>query len=157
MEGTRPPRPLTHDLIKTVIDALGGTITEVFIYDLKDETFFARLQMGPDLAIDARPSDAIALALRFGANIFVSEEVMEQAGFLPKEGEDDEMESEGDEDASGLDSVFGKTEEPEPTKAPERPRNELELLEQRLAEAIKLEDYEKAAKIRDDIRKLTAE
>src|SRR5947208_16185405 len=69
MEGIKPPRPLTHDLIKNLIETLGGTVTEVSILDLKDGTFFAQIMVNGDQEIDSRPSDAIAVAIRFGVNI----------------------------------------------------------------------------------------
>lgn len=83
VEGIKPARPLSHDLMKSIISALGAEVTMVFIYDLKDNTFYGQvlLRVGEDtIEIDARPSDAIALALRTGAPIFVSEKVMEEAG-----------------------------------------------------------------------------
>lgn len=83
VEGIKPARPLSHDLMKNIISALGAEVTMVFIYDLKDNTFYGQvlLRVGEDtIEIDARPSDAIALALRTGAPIFVSEKVMEEAG-----------------------------------------------------------------------------
>ncbi|HHY39437.1 MAG TPA: bifunctional nuclease family protein [Clostridia bacterium] len=83
VEGIKPARPLSHDLMKSIISALGAEVTMVLIYDLKDNTFYGQvlLRAGDDtIEIDARPSDAIALALRTGAPIFVSEKVMEEAG-----------------------------------------------------------------------------
>lgn len=84
-EGIRADRPLTHDLIYNVMLALGGRIQEVRIQDFHDETFFAKIVMsrpngGPAVEVDARPSDAIALALRAQAPIFVSDQVMSEAG-----------------------------------------------------------------------------
>src|SRR5437764_13324738 len=97
MEGIKPPRPLTHDLIKTLVETLGGTITEVSIHELRDGTFFASLRLNDDSDIDARPSDAIALAIGFGVPLSVAEPVMTEAGLLPEAGEE-EME-EGEEGA----------------------------------------------------------
>src|SRR4051812_25501789 len=101
MEGIKPPRPLTHDLLKSVVEALSGTISEVSINDLKEGTFFASLKLSDDQEIDSRPSDAIALAIRFGVNIYVAESVMAEAGFLPEEGEEDMAEGAEDEDEMG--------------------------------------------------------
>src|SRR5436190_17701993 len=89
MEGIKPPRPLTHDLLKNITEALGGSIVEASIHELRDGTFFASLKLSDDQEIDARPSDAIALAIRFGVPIFVSESVMAEAGFLAEEGEEE--------------------------------------------------------------------
>ena len=83
LQGTSSPRPLTHDLLKTVITELGGTLSNVIISDLIDDIFYARLVLdanGRHVEIDSRPSDAIALAVRLKAPIYVSESVMEQAG-----------------------------------------------------------------------------
>mgnify|MGYP001463897396 CR=1 FL=1 len=138
MEGVKPPRPLTHDLIKSILDSLGSELAEITINELRDGTFYAKLSLDSQ-EIDARPSDAIALAVRYGAPIFVSEKVMEEAAFLP-ENEEPEQGAEG-EKAKG-----GKTKEQSVSK--------LEALRAQLLEAIEREDYEKAAKLRDEIRKL---
>jgi uncharacterized protein len=82
MENVQPPRPMTHDLLKAVIDHLGGRLERVVICDLKDNTFYATLHVGStrgELKIDARPSDAIALALRVGSRVFVEESVIQSA------------------------------------------------------------------------------
>jgi len=76
MEGIKPPRPLTHDLMKNIIDTLGGELNDIFINELRDGTFYARLNFEGQ-EIDSRPSDAIALAVRLKAPIFVAETVME--------------------------------------------------------------------------------
>jgi len=82
MEGVQTPRPMTHDLLKTVIEELGGHVERVVVCDLRDNTFYATLHVlspsGPR-TLDARPSDAIALALRSGARIFVEEAVIQSA------------------------------------------------------------------------------
>jgi len=157
MEGIKPPRPLTHDLIKTLVETLSGTITEVSIHELRDGTFFASLRLNDDTEIDARPSDAIALAIRFGVSIWVAESVMSEAGFLPEEGED-ELEEGEEEDEMGLEArLTGKSEEKPAAKAPAKPMTLLDQLNAQLAEAIKKEEYEKAAKLRDDIQKHLAE
>ena len=91
LQGTSSPRPLTHDLLKTVITELWGTLTNVIISDLVDDIFYARLVLdanGRHVEIDSRPSDAIALAVRFKAPIYVSESVMDQAGVTVQEGVD---------------------------------------------------------------------
>ncbi len=83
LERRTPPRPLTHDLLDTMIRTLGGKVTRVYIDDLKRETFLAKifvLQNGKTLEIDARPSDSIALALRCNAPIFTARRVLDEAG-----------------------------------------------------------------------------
>jgi hypothetical protein len=79
LESIQPPRPLTHDLLQSVLDTLEAPLKRVVITEMRDQTFFAVLELehaGKTVTIDARPSDAIALALRAEATIFVSEEVM---------------------------------------------------------------------------------
>lgn len=83
VEGIKPARPLTHDLLKNVLESLGVEVSMVLIHDLKDNTFYGQviLRAGDTtIEMDSRPSDAIALALRTHAPIFVSERVIEQAG-----------------------------------------------------------------------------
>lgn len=145
MEGIRPPRPLTHDLMKTIIDTLGGSLNDVTINELKEGTFFARLSVDTR-EIDSRPSDAIALAVRYGVPIFVSDRVMDEASFVP---ENDEPETE--------ETPEQPQEQVEGTAAPPKPSaSRLEQLEQELGEAVIKEDYEKAARLRDEIKRLKA-
>jgi uncharacterized protein len=83
LQGTTAPRPLTHDLLKSVITELGGTMTNVVISDLVDDIFYARLVIDADgrhVEVDSRPSDAIALAVRAKVPIYVAESVLERAG-----------------------------------------------------------------------------
>lgn len=88
-QGIVPPRPLTHDLMRDVLDALGATLTEVRITALEDGVFYALLVFADGTEVSARPSDAIALALRTGSAITGSEEVLEAAGIeIPDEDED---------------------------------------------------------------------
>lgn len=137
IEGIKPPRPMTHDLFKIVIDTLGFTITEVTITELREGTFYARLALDNAALdeVDARPSDAIALAVRFGVPMFVADEVLDEAGFVP-EGE------EAPDHAVAADAVI----------APREQR--LATLQQQLDEAIGKEDYEKAAQLRDEMLRL---
>ena len=82
LEKITTPRPMTHDLIKSILEALEARVLKVVVNDLRDNTFFAaiHLQLGEsELTVDSRPSDAIALALRVGAPIFVEEEVVRRA------------------------------------------------------------------------------
>jgi uncharacterized protein len=143
MEGIKPPRPLTHDLLKNVMDSLGASLNDVFINELKDGTFYARLTLDSQ-EVDSRPSDAIALAVRYGVPIYVADKVMDEAGFVP---DSDEAEKAAPPAAP----------EPEPeTEKPKIRLSKLEQLQQQLLEAIAKEEYEKAAKLRDEIQKLQA-
>ncbi|MEM7343018.1 MAG: bifunctional nuclease family protein [Chloroflexota bacterium] len=87
LQGVEVARPLTHDLLRSIIDEMGGKISHVMVNELKNDTFYARIVMdinGESMEIDARPSDAIALAVRTSAPLFVSEEVMELASIVPE-------------------------------------------------------------------------
>lgn len=148
LEGIKPPRPLTHDLIKNVIEQLGFSISYVYINDLRDGTFFAKIKLdvGSVEEVDSRPSDAIALALKFAVPIYVSEDVMNEVAFLPdKEGEDETTE----------DDLFKQSDIAEQTEKITDPyTRKLNKLQFDLKSAIDSEDYEKAATLRDEIKKL---
>ncbi len=95
LEGVAPPRPLTHDLLLEMCGHLGGRISRIVINDLRDGTFFAEIHLDPKdpkQVLDARPSDAIALALRAGAPIYVRRAVLEKAQVVaaPLDARDDE-------------------------------------------------------------------
>ena len=82
LEGVKPPRPMTHDLLRNVLSRFNASVSKVFINDLRDETFYALITLETDrgtLEIDSRPSDAMALALRARAPIFCSEMVLDLA------------------------------------------------------------------------------
>ena len=164
MEGIRPPRPMTHDLMKNSLETLGAALTEVVINDLNDGTFYAQLILdATSVEIDARPSDAIALAVRFQAPIYVSEEVMNEAGFIPEGSEGEESDDESEEDP--ILRAAQEEEEDEKPQAPSRqetrpnpkPKNRLEALKLELDKAIEQEDYEKAAALRDQISGLSSQ
>jgi uncharacterized protein len=143
MEGIKPPRPLTHDLMKNIITAFGAELTDVVIDDLRDGTFFAKLNID-NQQIDSRPSDAIALAVRYGVQIFVATPVMDEAAFVPEEEEEDQP------------PQARKEQQKYKPKSPQAvgKKEKLEQFHQQLKEAIEKEEYEKAAKLRDEIRKL---
>ncbi len=150
LEGIKPPRPLTHDLIKDIVEHLGASITEVIISELKDNTFYAKIKLEVSTLtheIDSRPSDAIALSVRTGAPLFVSEAVMKLASFVPTSDEANEMQSQ--------DIFEDEDEEIKPSRTTGSTEGKLAQLQNSLREAIEKEDYEKAAKIRDEINKLS--
>ena len=147
----RPPRPLTHDLFKTFSDRFLITIKEVIIHKLVDGVFFSSLvceKDGLEEVIDARTSDAIAIAVRFDAPIFTYENILEKAGvFLKLEDEfgiKDDLES--DEVSLELENLVAKTE----TTFSDLSTKELH---KQLSDAVTNENYELAAKIRDEISK----
>lgn len=91
-QGVVPQRPLTHDLLKDITDALGAPLAEVRITSLEDGVFFAELVFGSGVTVEGRPSDSIALAMRTGSPIFVADEVLDEAGVAIPHEEEDEVE-----------------------------------------------------------------
>lgn len=101
------PRPLTHDLLRSVIETLGGEVERVIINDLRDDIYIATIIIdvdGQEVEVDSRPSDAIALAVRVDVPIFVAEDVMDRGGTMPDE-EIDLDSPEGDEEAASDESL----------------------------------------------------
>lgn len=85
LQSVNVPRPMTHDLMNTIVDALGGSINSIIVSDLKNDTFYAKIIInvdGEQMEVDSRPSDAIALAVRVEAPIYVEEGVLDKAGIL---------------------------------------------------------------------------
>lgn len=156
LEKMTPSRPLTHDLFKSFADAFHIVVTEVVIYNLVEGIFFARLVCeNPDgsvVEIDARTSDAIALAVRFECPIFTYEFILASAGIIL----DDEN---GDaETPASQESSTGLTEEEEEALLAEATGNEFQRksekeLEEMLNTALRDEDYERASRIRDELNK----
>ncbi|ARA94640.1 hypothetical protein AWN76_016765 [Rhodothermaceae bacterium RA] len=143
LEKIQPPRPMTHDLLRDVFEALDAEVIDVVVDELREGTFFAKVRYihdGEEGQLDARPSDAVALAVRVDAPIYVAPAVLDEAG-IPTE----------DEGVSAL------THAAEEEEAPARPMTNLERMEQQLEEAISKEDYERAAKLRDEIQRLRGE
>jgi uncharacterized protein len=138
------PRPLTHDLFKSVLVSIGCDVVRIEVSDLIDDTFYARIVLdfkGKILDFDARPSDAICLALRFGAPMYVDEKVMDKAGIIL---------SEENEVPVPSTAAPGEKKKKLPEQSP------LDALKQKLEKAIEAERYEDAAKLRDDLKKLTS-
>jgi bifunctional DNase/RNase len=149
LEGIVPPRPLTHDLLKNVIELLGYNVDYIVINELKDSTFYAKIKLDSDEIddIDARPSDAIALALKSSSPIYVASYILEEIGFIP------EKEEEGEKKIQSEQQQF---EEKEPVGEDSKQKREKKLLRLKkdLDDAVSNEDYEKAANLRDEIKKL---
>jgi bifunctional DNase/RNase len=91
-QGVVPPRPLTHDLLKEVLDGVDRSLVEVRITRLEDGVFYAELDLGQGAVVSARPSDAIALALRTSSPILVDDGVLDEAGVMIPDEEEDEVE-----------------------------------------------------------------
>lgn len=147
MEGIKPPRPLTHDLMKNIIAAFGGELHDIIIDELREGTFYAKLNIDSQ-AIDSRPSDAIALAVRYGVQIYVAAAVMDEAAFVPEEDEEQSQQEQPE-------STPQKQPQQKPKTPPAGPKlSRLEQLQQQLREAIEKEQYERAAELRDEIRRM---
>jgi bifunctional DNase/RNase len=148
-----PPRPLTHDLFKNFADRFDIVVKQVIIHKLVDGVFYSSLICERDKIeeiIDARTSDAIALALRFQAPIFTYKNILDKAGIYLKV--DSKKEDEDEQDSILVDDLLA--DELELTKPKENYKSKtLEELHNMLDEAVANEDYEKAARIRDEISK----
>ncbi len=145
IEGLTPPRPLTHDLFLNFAKSYAIEIVEVQIYKLEEGVFFSKLHCDngkKEVYIDARTSDAIALALRFKCPIYTTEEIIEKAGII--------LEFDGTEEEVEKASIPEKKESYDSTIFSKMSLLELKAI---LEEAVLNEDYEKASKIRDEIKK----
>jgi len=157
LEGMKPPRPLTHDLLRTLIETFGYRVETVTINELKDSTFYSRIKFDAETIgeIDARPSDAIALALKFSAPIYVSSAIMDEIGFIPEYEEHASKREEGEEESDILSGKESTEEEIfSDTSNLSVKEKKLKKLKIELDEAVTKEDYEKAAQLRDEIKKM---
>ncbi len=144
-----PNRPMTHDLFKSFAHQLDFTVEEIIIYDLKEGVFFARIvckNSVKTIEIDSRPSDAIAIGLRFGAKIYTYEKILDEAGVVL---------SEDDEEIDIKESTPKKEEVvPEVVKKDKSIKDfSIKTLNKMLNDSLEKEDYEHAAKIRDELSK----
>lgn len=140
LEKISPPRPLTHDLIKNLLDSIKVMVTRIVVNDLRENTYYAAISLktnGTNKEIDARPSDAIALALRVQAPIYVEENVMKRAAVVEQAVRDD---FEGEFEDRPFSIV-----------------DQLEDLNIKLQKAVREERFEDAARIRDEIIELKNE
>tara|TARA_B100000989_G_scaffold298578_1_gene288555 strand:+ start:11724 stop:12302 length:579 start_codon:yes stop_codon:yes gene_type:complete len=143
MEQIKPPRPMTHDLIMQIITELGGQIEYVVVHHLKEGTYYANISIKGPISyheIDARPSDAIALAVRFSCPIYVDEIVLEEVGVVHED------------ESTQVDSVKNKSNVAK--QSIQNKKSPLELLHEQLQIAIETENYEKAASLRDKMQQL---
>ncbi|MFP4025142.1 MAG: bifunctional nuclease domain-containing protein [Thiohalospira sp.] len=153
LEGLKPPRPLTHDLFLNFAMSFGINLLEVNIYRLEEGVFYSQLicnNGGKDIAIDARTSDAIALALRFKCPIYTTEEILQKSGIVI----DIESEDKTEPKSSTSDKTSAKKTQKKSSISRDEYKNlDIETLENLLDEAVKKEEYEKASIIRDEINK----
>jgi bifunctional DNase/RNase len=141
LENLEPPRPLTHDLFKKLADQFNISISEVMIHKLEEGVFFSKLVCNNgenEYSIDSRTSDAVAIALRFGCPIYISEDILEKAQ-LTNSPSETELSTADQETLDETDEKYGIYTDDELFKM--------------IDEAVKAEDYERAAAIRDEIEK----
>lgn len=144
-----PNRPMTHDLFKSFANNFHFTVEEIIISDLKEGVFFAKIVCSDGLKkmeVDARPSDAIAIGLRFDAPIYTYENILAEAGIVLTDETEEEIETKSETKSKAKKEVVSK-------KADDLKNFSVERLNELLKEAIDKEDYEKAAKIRDELSK----
>lgn len=147
MERMVPNRPLTHDLFKSTLDTFGIQLKEVVINNLLDGIFYARLvcmKNGELYEIDSRTSDAIAMAVRFECPIFTYDFILEAAGVVLEDSEE------------GGASVVGTPKMPANLDSDALETYSIDVLKRRLSEVLEAEDYESAAKIRDELKRREA-
>ena len=151
LENMVPSRPLTHDLFKSFAEAFDIKVKEVIIYNLKEGIFYSKLicdKEGKEIEIDARTSDAIALAVRFKCNVYTYESILGSAGIqLDQEDEDADITAPLEEQKKSSSSKKEKADLSGLT---------IKELETRLEGAVESENYELASKIRDEINKRTS-
>jgi hypothetical protein len=146
-EEIQPPRPLTHDLMKNLAEDYAIKVKQIIIHKLIDGVFYSSLiceREGVEKIIDARTSDAIALALRFDAPIFTYKNILEKAGVYLASEEKSRKAAQSDE---------AKTQKSKPKANTQYSKMKINQLNDLLDKAVKNEDYEKAAKLRDEISK----
>lgn len=149
----KPPRPLTHDLFKNFADRFDIVVKQVIIHKLVDGVFYSSIICERDAIeeiVDARTSDAIALALRFSAPIFTYKNILDQAGIYLKKQQEDEFADENDFNALEIEDPEMESTELVSSKQNYESLDTSELYKM-LDKAVAEEDYEKAAKVRDEI------
>ncbi|SDR75226.1 bifunctional nuclease family protein [Christiangramia echinicola] len=152
----KPPRPLTHDLFKNFSDRFEIVVKQVIIHKLVDGVFYSSLiceRDGIEEIIDARTSDAIALALRFDAPIFTYKNILDKAGIYLKAEEKQREQEEKEEEEIIEEELLKEEIDLQPEDTSDYRKMSLEELKELLSQAVSQEDYEKAARIRDEISK----
>ncbi len=146
-----PNRPMTHDLFKSFAHLLDFTIEEIIIYDLKEGVFFARIVCkngSKTIEIDSRPSDAIAIGLRFGAAMYTYEKILDEAGVVLTDNDEIDL-----KESSQKTSII-EEDIPKPIKKQKTIKDHsIETLNKMLKSALDKEDYEQAAMLRDELSK----
>lgn len=151
LEGLKPPRPLTHDLFLNFARTFNVDLLEVTVYKLEEGVFYSKLTCDNGqriIEIDARTSDAIALALRFKCPIYTTEEILKKAGIILDFEKESAVQNAGEQQP-----VARPVKVQDTTFTDELKHNNLQELQELLDEAISDEDYEKASLIRDEINR----
>lgn len=159
MESITPPRPMTHDLFVSFAHAFGVKLSEVFIYRFEDGIFSSELTFTDGdrtVRIDSRTSDAIAIAMRTGAPIYTTPEILDETGFIMEAQQDDEEDDEDEQAAHGA-PTFSDDDNADPDNniSSQQPRLEnytIEELERTLSRLIEQENYEEAAKVNEILK-----
>ncbi|MDZ7738319.1 MAG: bifunctional nuclease family protein [Bacteroidales bacterium] len=148
LENLNPPRPLTHDLLRNFSELMKTDLREVFIHKLEEGVFYSQLVFKTDskeMIMDSRTSDAVALALRFSCPIYISSDIMDKAGIVIKDTEYEDVEG-----------VTGKPGPAPKASSPDLTNLSVPELKIKMDEAVKAEDYERAAYIKNEIDKREA-
>lgn len=171
IEKITPNRPMTHDLFRSFANVFSIQVEEIVIASVKEGVFFAQIVVTDGIqhgSIDSRPSDAIAIAVRFGAPIYTYSSILDEAGMLitkdDEDEEDDDFEEFDSSEPEGEDQSSRESVAPEEPKRPgraaraRRRADDLQSmsddkLQEMLSEALDKEDYERAARIRDELNK----
>lgn len=161
MENITPPRPMTHDLFVSFAHAFGVKLTEVFIYRFEDGIFSSELTFSDGertVKLDSRTSDAIAIAMRTGAPIYTTPEILDETGFLMEEEETLSDEDEDEATASGAPTYTDSDDSDHGFSASPRIENyTVEELERTLASLIEQEKYEEAARVNEILKRKRGE
>ncbi len=155
IEKVVPNRPMTHDLFKSFAGAFNYSVEEILISDLKEGVFFSKIICSDGIRqveIDARPSDAIAIGIRFDVPIYTYETILSEAGIVLNEFNDDEDgDDDDDEEGDEVESSYVKKESVVSASEDSIKNYSTDQLKSMLDDAIQKEDYEKAARIRDEL------
>lgn len=153
LEHIKPPRPMTHDLMKQLVETFEYALKYIFISELKEGTFFSKMIFeGPEgeVTVDSRPSDAVALAIRFASPIFVATSVLDDAGIISDELDPKTTKEPAEKKPTPTKPVTATN----PESSSESIETRIQLLQNNMDAAIQAEDYELAARLRDELQKL---
>lgn len=153
LEHIKPPRPMTHDLMKQLVEAFDYNLKYIFISELKEGTFFSKMVFegsAGEITVDSRPSDAVALAIRFTSPIFVAVSVLDDAGIVSEDA-DSTLSKDPTEKKPATRKPATST---NPEASSENVETRIQLLQNNMDAAIQAEDYELAARLRDELQKL---